>query len=225
MTRLIAFCTVALAVVLGVPVVASAEGLIQVATSGGGAGTVVADSPATAPIDCPSACSSLWGTSRTITLVARPGADSMLGAWTVEPSAAVVAGCGTSTSCTVFVASAPDAILTGPGGFPIIVPLTAVLHVTATFVRNPDDVFLCYSKFQVDPGAWPATEAPALVAGGYWQPYAVLGTRSSTRLGAYSLVCNPPASAVVSGRDSVDSGGAVITGTRGALGLYPVARL
>src|SRR3954451_20761465 len=225
MARLIASCTAALILVLGLPTVASAEGLIQVATNGNGAGTIVADPQAIAPIDCPPACSSLWGTSRTITLTARPGEDSMLGAWDVQPLTAVVTGCGASRSCTVNVPSAPDSFDPGPGGGLNVVPHTAIVNVTATFARNPDGVFLCYSKFQVDPGVWPATDAPSLVAGGYWQPDAVLGKSSAPRFGAYSLVCNPPAGAVVSARESVDSGGAVITGTRGGLGLYPVARV
>lgn len=222
--RLIASCTAVLALFFAMPAVAAAEGLLQVVTSGNGAGSVASDPQSPALIDCPGACSSLAGPSRTITLHALPEEDSTLGSWSVQPSAAIVSGCGSSSSCTVFVASAPDQLLTGPGGFTFIIPHTAETHVTATFVRNPDGVFLCYSRFQVDPGVWPATVAPALFAGGYWQPYAILGTRSSTRLGAYSLVCNPPASAVISGRETVDSGGAVITDTR-ALGLYPIARL
>src|SRR4051812_31391200 len=89
MARLIASCTAALALVLALPTVAAAEGLIQVATNGNGAGTVVGAPEAIAPIDCPAACSSLWGTSRTITLTARPGEDSMPAGWDVQPSTAV----------------------------------------------------------------------------------------------------------------------------------------
>jgi len=223
MARLIASCTAALALLLALPAVASAEGLLQVVVGGNGAGRVAGDTLTGAPIDCPGACSSLSGISRTITLTAIPGDDSMLGGWAVDP-AAVVSGCGTSPTCTVTVISAPDSLVPGPGGGLFFVPHTAVVNVTATFVRSPDGVFLCYSKFQVDPGVWPATVAPALVAGGYRQPYAILGKSSATRLGPYSLVCNPPASAVVSTREAVDSSGAVITEARG-LGLYPVARL
>jgi hypothetical protein len=58
--------------------------------------------------------------------------------------------------------------------------------------RGEEGIFLCYSKFQTEPGVWNYSMAQQLLAGGgYWKPYAVLGTDSTTRLGAYSLVCNP----------------------------------
>jgi hypothetical protein len=81
----------------------------------------------------------------------------------------------------------------------------ALVNVTVTFVpipppapaappvvREPDGAFLCYSRFQVDPGVWPEKEAAGLLANGHWRPTAVLGTSSSTRYGPYSLVCNAP---------------------------------
>jgi hypothetical protein len=79
--------------------------------------------------------------------------------------------------------------------------------------RGEDGVFLCYSKFQVDPGVWGYSQASQLLAGGgYWKPYAVAGTSSSTRVGSYSLVCNPggvtPATAASAG---VQDGGDFVT--------------
>jgi hypothetical protein len=218
--RLTASCAAVLVALL-LPATASAEGLIQVLTNGNGVGKVVGDSKALAPIDCPSACESLSGVSRVLTLTAVPAGDSSLAAWQVQPREAVVSGCGASTPCTVSVGSAPDSF---ENGFPV--PHTAVVKVTATFVRNPDGVFLCYSSFQVDPGVWPSPEAATLFALGYWQPYAVLGARSATRLGAYSLLCNLPAAATVSRAEAVDGSGGLIMGSaRPPLGLYPLARL
>ncbi|MFL5928952.1 MAG: hypothetical protein ACJ77E_18640 [Gaiellaceae bacterium] len=195
-------------------------GVLRVATNGNGAGRVAGDSPALAPIDCPSACGSVSGANRVLTLTALPSGDSSVGGWSVDPTTAIVGGCGSATTCTVSVG-------TGTGSFEegVFVPRPAVVSVTATFVRNPDSAFLCYSRFQIEPGVWPAPEAETLFASGYWQPYAILGTRSATRLGPYSLVCNLPSTATVFEREAVDDGGALIVGTaRAPLGLYPVAR-
>src|SRR5262249_8763051 len=114
-------------------------------------------------------------------------------------------------------------------------PVTAEMHVTATFVptsvpdappvvRASDGAFLCYSRFQVDPRLWPEAEASALPAKGYWRPPAVLGSASATRLGASSLVCNPPNAVHVIDHGFVDDGGIVLAGVRDPwLGLYPLA--
>src|SRR5206468_8864684 len=74
---------------------------------------------------------------------------------------------------------------------PVPLPVPAPVPVPLPNLRAPDGAFLCYSRFQVDPGVWPAAEAAALLARGYWRPTATLGTLSATRLGPYSLVCNP----------------------------------
>jgi hypothetical protein len=62
-------------------------------------------------------------------------------------------------------------------------------------------VFLCYSKWQVDPGVWPWSEAKKLMeGGGYWMPYAVPGNVDfGTNIGDYHLVCNIAATQSVSG--------------------------
>jgi hypothetical protein len=91
--------------------------------------------------------------------------------------------------------------------------------------RGEEGIFLCYSKFQVDPGVWQYSMAQQLLAGGgYWKPYAVLGTDSSTRIGAYSLVCNPgkvlqslPAVAVQGGGDLTQ-----VPSELDQLNVYPV---
>ena len=96
--------------------------------------------------------------------------------------------------------------------------------------------FLCYSKFQVDPGAWPTaktspriheTANDLLALGGYWSPYAEKSVPTPTKItGGYFLICNLPA-----GLNQVQS---MIVTQKGALipmspkylgeaGLYPEA--
>jgi hypothetical protein len=63
--------------------------------------------------------------------------------------------------------------------------------------------FLCYSKFQVDPGAYATaktsfrihyTAADLLALGGYWSPYAEKSVPTRTLIaGGYYLICNLPA--------------------------------
>jgi hypothetical protein len=56
--------------------------------------------------------------------------------------------------------------------------------------REPDHSFLCYSKFQIDPGTWLTSEAAALLAQGYWLPYAEKTTPTGTAIGnGYYLSC------------------------------------
>ena len=62
--------------------------------------------------------------------------------------------------------------------------------------------FLCYSRFEVDPGVWPlVADAPRvnasagdLMAAGYWSPFAEKTIPTGTRIGDYYLLCNLPAS-------------------------------
>jgi hypothetical protein len=96
---------------------------------------------------------------------------------------------------------------------PPVGPGSASPSASVSAPRGEDGIFLCYSKFQVDPGVWGYSQAQQLLAGGgYWKPYAVIGTDSSTRVGPYSLVCNPggvaPASASSAG---VQDGGDFVT--------------
>jgi hypothetical protein len=61
--------------------------------------------------------------------------------------------------------------------------------------------FLCYSRYQVDPGAWPLARtsgsihdtAADLLAQGYWPPYAETSVPTGTRIsGGYYLTCRLP---------------------------------
>jgi hypothetical protein len=90
---------------------------------------------------------------------------------------------------------------------------------------STDGIFLCYSRWQVDPGVWGIAQAQGLLAGGYWKPVAVAGIQSATRLGAYSLVCNPDKQAASAPAAAVDDGGVVSTSPDqlGALGTYVIA--
>jgi hypothetical protein len=100
---------------------------------------------------------------------------------------------------------------------------------TATSVStapgSPDGIFLCYSRYQVDPGVWGLDAAPGLLAGGYWKPVAVAGIQSATRLGAYSLVCNPDKQAASAPAAAVDDGGGISASQDqlGALNSYVIA--
>lgn len=62
--------------------------------------------------------------------------------------------------------------------------------------------FLCYSKFEVEPGVWPLQKASytthhtasALLGMGYWSPFAERAVPTRTELpGGYYLICNLPA--------------------------------
>jgi hypothetical protein len=112
------------------------------------------------------------------------------------------------------VAPVPDP--TPAGG----TPATAAAAVAAP--QSEEGIFLCYSKWQVDPGVWTASEAPwLLLTGQYWKPYAVLGGDSSTQLGGYSLVCNPGKVTASASTGAVEGGGWVV-GDPSQLNVYPV---
>lgn len=82
-------------------------------------------------------------------------------------------------------------------------------------------VFLCYSKFQVDPGAWPVSQAESLMGSGYWEPAAVSGTvTGGTNIGGFHLVCNPAASAAPDG-SYVGGDGTIVQGPDWGAGYYP----
>lgn len=97
-------------------------------------------------------------------------------------------------------------------------------HFFGTVSRTPctsqPNIFLCYSKFQVEPGVWVNTQARTLEGQGYWLPFAVKGTSTRTRLGSYSLVCNLPAPLQTTGA-MIDGAGNVVTDP--AQTRYPVA--
>ena len=57
--------------------------------------------------------------------------------------------------------------------------------------------YLCYSKFQVNPGLWPyaanghRNTAASLLAAGYWSPYAERSVPTQTKIaGGWYLECN-----------------------------------
>jgi hypothetical protein len=96
---------------------------------------------------------------------------------------------------------------------------------STSIAGSPDGIFLCYSRYQVDPGVWGIDLAPGLLAGGYWKPVAVAGIQSATRLGAYSLVCNPDKQAASAPAAAVDDGGVVSASPDqlGSLNSYVIA--
>lgn len=92
--------------------------------------------------------------------------------------------CGGKVVQTVTFPEAPallaPAAATGCGAVPVI--------------NEPDAVFLCYSKFQTEPGVWSPEQAKELLRQGYYYPVAVKGNvPGGTNLGGYHLVCNAPA--------------------------------
>src|SRR5262245_21934768 len=161
------------------------------------------------------------------------------GSVTYTVSAAVAASASGSLSNTATVSAPAGATDPTPGNnsatdtdtvsaLPPVpvppVPLPVPVPAPVPLLREPDGAFLCYSRFQVDPGVWPAGEATALLARGYWRPTAVLGTVSATRLGPYSLVCNPSTQARPIEHGFVDDGGTRLVGVEDPwLGLYPIA--
>ena len=89
-------------------------------------------------------------------------------------------------------------------------------------VNEPDNVFLCYSKFQVVPGVWGPEQARELLAQGYYYPVAVKGNDpGGTNLGDYHLVCNAPAA---TGGQVVNENGLVgpADAAGDTLGYYPL---
>ena len=91
---------------------------------------------------------------------------------------------------------------------------------SAVLVGAAETIWLCYSKFQVDPGYWFQPEASALFAAGYWQPYAIKADIGSTVLGAYHIVCNLPAGYTLTNPPLyVDEGGLVVDAVKAGTGL------
>lgn len=116
------------------------------------------------------------------------------------------------------VAPSPEPTGGGPGP-------DAAAAASVAAPRGEEGIFLCYSKFQVDPGVWSYSEAQALLAGGgYWKPYAVLGGASSTHLGWYSLMCNPGKVTASVPTAAVEGGGDILAvpGMTELLNVYPL---
>ena len=115
---------------------------------------------------------------------------------------------------------------TSQGDAPVVRAPTAVTGATGCgaipIVNEPDAVFLCYSKFQVDPGVWAPEVAETLLAAGYYLPTAVKGNvPGGTNLGDYHLVCNAP---IATSGEVVNENGIVFPGgvAGGTLGYYPL---
>jgi hypothetical protein len=72
-------------------------------------------------------------------------------------------------------------------------------------------IFLCYSKYQTDPGVWAADQAQELLAAGYWKPVAVAGIQSATTIGPFSLVCNSGKQVASVPTVGVDTSGTIYT--------------
>ena len=96
--------------------------------------------------------------------------------------------------------------------------------------------FLCYSKFQVDPGAYETaktsprvheTAADLLALGNYWSPYAEKSVPTLTKItGGYYLICNLPAGlSPVEGMLVTQKGAFIPVSPKyvGEAGLYPDA--
>jgi hypothetical protein len=93
------------------------------------------------------------------------------------------------------------------------------------FVPEEANVFLCYSKFQTDPGVWGVKAAAKLIAEGYWQPWAIAGNvPGGTNVGGYHLVCNLAAGQAATGAYTDGAGGFEPPAYAGTLGIYPIAK-
>ena len=92
----------------------------------------------------------------------------------------------------------------------------AILNVSASLVAPGSGegavhhVYVCYSKFEQDAGeVEDVATATALVEAGRWYPTALPGNvDGGENVGAYHLLCNPPATVAPTGR-FVGIGGAV----------------
>lgn len=102
----------------------------------------------------------------------------------------------------------------------------------------PNNSYLCYSKFQIDPGVWSDSptgikgglggnvSSSALLKLGYWQPWAQKSTPTGTKLpGGWYLHCNPPGATVAGTPTIIGGAGEVVANTSLATlpGYYPMA--
>jgi hypothetical protein len=112
----------------------------------------------------------------------------------------------------------------GNYGIDTTIPNYIIHHISpGPCTTTPENnVFLCYSKFQVDPGVWPVSQAQALILSGYWEPSAVSGmVGGGTNIGSFHLVCNPPASSTSDGA-YIGADGSMVSGAGADVaGYYP----
>jgi hypothetical protein len=85
-------------------------------------------------------------------------------------------------------------------------------------------LFLCYSKFQSDPGVWEFDLATPLLAAGYWTPYAVAGNvNGATNIGEFHLMCNLTRTTLHATGAFADDAGATWPASFATIpGLYPI---
>jgi hypothetical protein len=114
----------------------------------------------------------------------------------------------------------------GSPGIDTTIPNYAVHRIavgSCPYVAPENHAFLCYSKYQVDPGVWPVGQARQLLAeGDYWEPSAMSGVvPGGTNVGAFHLVCNPPASGTSTGSYIAADGAVAGSDAAGQPGYYP----
>jgi hypothetical protein len=89
--------------------------------------------------------------------------------------------------------------------------------------------YLCYSKFQVDPGFWPRDDemprvndsATDMMAQGYWSPYAETSIPTGTKVGSYYLDCNLPSTMKPTGDFVLQDGGLLVHPTDTWMATHP----
>jgi hypothetical protein len=102
----------------------------------------------------------------------------------------------------------------------------------------PNNSYLCYSKFQVDPGVWSDSpsgfkgglggnvSSSALLKLGYWSPFAEKSTPTNTKLlGGWYLHCNPPGATLAGAPTAIVGGAGETVGNMSLAvlpGYYPV---
>jgi hypothetical protein len=115
--------------------------------------------------------------------------------------------------------------------------LTVYVSVAAA-AGPPNNSYLCYSKFQIDPGVWSDSptgfkgglggnvSSSALLKLGYWQPFAQKSTPTATKLpGGWYLHCNPPGATVASTPSAIIGGAGETVGNKSLAalpGYYPM---
>jgi hypothetical protein len=113
-----------------------------------------------------------------------------------------------------------------------------VSAASAAAAGPPNNSYLCYSKFQIDPGVWSDSptgfkgglggnvSSSALLKLGYWQPFAQKSTPTATKLpGGWYLHCNPPGATVASTPSAIIGGAGETVGNKSLAalpGYYPM---
>jgi hypothetical protein len=115
--------------------------------------------------------------------------------------------------------------------------LLAIYASVAAAAGPPNNSYLCYSKFQVDPGVWSDSpsglngglggnvSSSALLKLGYWSPFAEKSTPTNTKLlNGWYLHCNPPGAPTGAPTAIVGGAGEIVgeLSLAGLPGYYPV---